>query len=135
MNWYLGPLLKYTEFSGRARRKEYWLFFVLNMLVVLGLSVIDVVAGLFSKRLGLGLFGGVYSLLVLLPSIALSVRRLHDTERSAWWLLLFAVPLLGPLVLIVFYCLEGTRGDNAYGADPKAMFPEAPGFPAPPPAV
>ncbi|OGR78340.1 MAG: hypothetical protein A2X32_02270 [Elusimicrobia bacterium GWC2_64_44] len=133
MDWYLAALKKYAEFSGRARRKEYWLFFLFNLLAVLGLSFVDVVSGLYSKALGAGLFGGAYSLLVLLPSIAVSVRRLHDTGRSAWWLLLALVPMLGPLALIVIYCLDGTPGENKYGADPKAAAPEAPAYPVPPP--
>jgi len=133
MDWYFAVLKNYAGFSGRARRKEYWLFFLFNLVVVLGLSFVDVISGLYSKELGAGLFGGAYSLLVLVPSVAVSVRRLHDTNRSAWWLLLAVVPLVGPLALIVIYCLDGTPGGNDYGPDPKAPAPEAPAYMAPPP--
>ncbi|MDD2805830.1 MAG: DUF805 domain-containing protein [Elusimicrobiales bacterium] len=133
MDWYLAALKNYVGFSGRARRKEYWLFFLFNLLAVFGLSFVDIVSGLYSKSLGAGLFGGAYSLLVLLPSIAVSVRRLHDTARSAWWLLLAIVPFIGPLALVVIYCLEGTPGENEYGGDPKAPAPEAPAYAVPPP--
>lgn len=145
MDWYFAVIKKYAVFSGRARRKEYWTFFFINMAAVLGLTVLDISAGLFSKELGLGLFGGVYTLLLLLPALGVCVRRLHDTARSGWWLLLAFVPLLG-LVLVYFYCLEGTRGVNEYGDDPKPpdlpyappkpenlAFPGAPQFPPPPP--
>lgn len=119
MEWATLPLKRYAEFTGRSRRKEYWMFF---LLVLVGALVLGVVEGL----LGLGgMIGGVYGpltalflLAILVPSIAVGVRRLHDTDRSGWWILLGFVPLVG-IVLIVFYVLEGTRGPNEYGPDPK----------------
>lgn len=136
MDWYWETLKKYAEFSGRACRAEYWSFFIINAVAMILLTVMDIAAGTYSKHWGVGLFGGVFSLLLLLPSVAVSVRRLHDTARSAWWLLIGFIPLLGPLTLVVFYLLAGTPGANEYGDDPLAV-PAAPEpvmpAPAPPP--
>lgn len=132
MHWYFDALRKYAAFTGRSRRAEYWVFFVINFVVYLAAAFLDVMAGTFSKEMGVGLASGVYALFVLLPSVSVSVRRLHDTNRSAWWLLLGFVPIIGPLVLFVIYCLEGTPGDNDYGGDPKAEAAEPPAQPEPP---
>lgn len=113
MDWYVGVLKKYVEFSGRARRKEYWMFFLVNFVIALALAVVDAV-------LGFGLLGGLYALAVLLPSLAVTVRRLHDTGRTGWWVLIGLVPLIGIIVILIFMVLEGQPGDNAYGPDPKA---------------
>jgi uncharacterized membrane protein YhaH (DUF805 family) len=85
--------------SGRARRKEYWFFVLFNIIISIVLAVIDGVTGSFSPEAGMGLLGGIYTLAVLIPGIAVSVRRLHDTERSGWWLLIALVPLIGAIVL------------------------------------
>jgi uncharacterized membrane protein YhaH (DUF805 family) len=119
MNWYLGVLKKYAEFNGRARRKEYWMFFLFNLLISIGLSIIDTMTGAVNQW-GLGLLSGLYGLAVLVPSIAVAVRRLHDTDRSGWWLLISLIPLIGVIVLLVFLLLDGTPGDNKYGPSPKA---------------
>jgi uncharacterized membrane protein YhaH (DUF805 family) len=68
---------------------------------------------------GMGVLRGVYSLAVLIPSLAVSVRRLHDTDRSGWWLLISLIPIIGAIVLIVFAAQEGTSGENRFGSDPK----------------
>lgn len=119
MNWYLEVLKKYAVFSGRARRKEYWFFILFNIIISIVLAVIDGVTGSFSAEEGMGLLGGIYSLAVLIPSIAVSVRRLHDTERSGWWLLIALVPLIGAIVLLVFMAQDSKPGQNQYGANPK----------------
>lgn len=119
MNWYLYVLKNYATFSGRARRKEYWMFFLSNVLISLGLGVLDVVAGTYSVEYETGLFSGLYSLLVLIPSIAVSVRRLHDTNRSGWWIVISLIPIIGVLVLFVFTCLDSQPGTNRFGANPK----------------
>lgn len=113
MDWYVGVLKKYVEFNGRARRKEYWMFFLINFVIALALGVVDAV-------LGFGLLGGLYALAVLLPSLAVTVRRLHDTGRTGWWILIGLIPLIGIIVILIFMVLEGQPGDNAYGPDPKA---------------
>jgi len=107
---------KYTAFSGRARRKEYWTFFLANFLIGF---ITGAVLGLLGLEEVSTAVWVIYSLLILLPSVALSFRRLHDTNRSAWWLLLALIPFIGAIVLIVFYALPGTKGSNKYGPDPK----------------
>jgi len=119
MNWYLEALKKYAVFSGRARRKEYWYFVLFNISVSIVLAVIDAVTGSFSPEAGMGLLGGIYTLAVLIPVIAVSIRRLHDTGRSGWWLLIVLVPLIGVIVLLVFTVQNSKPGQNQYGANPK----------------
>ncbi len=119
MNWYLDVLKKYAVFTGRARRKEYWMFFLFNIIVSVVLGIIDSLTGTTSLQYGVGLLGGLYSLAVIIPSIAVGVRRLHDTDRSGWWLLIGFIPLIGVIVLIVFFCLDSTPGDNRFGPNPK----------------
>ena len=101
MNWYLVAFKKYAVFSGRAHRAEYWMFFLLNFIFLLVLHMIEGI----SK--GPGVFSVLYSLGVLVPSIAVEVRRLHDTGRSGWWLLINLVPVIGSLVLLVCMQLSG----------------------------
>ena len=119
MNWYLEVLKKYAVFSGRARRKEFWFFVLFNIIISIVLAVIDGVTGSFSPEAGMGLLGGIYTLAVLIPGRAVSVRRLHDTERSGWWLLIALVPLIGAIVLLVFMVQDSKPGQNQYGANPK----------------
>ena len=119
MNWYLHVLKNYATFSGRARRKEYWMFFLFNVLISLGLGVLDVVAGTYSVEYETGFFSGLYSLLVLIPGMAVGVRRLHDTNRSGWWILISLIPIIGVLVLFVFTCLDSQPGTNRFGVNPK----------------
>lgn len=126
MDWYLAVLKKYVEFSGRARRKEYWMFYLFNFLITVGLVIVDGLAGLYSQEAGLGVLSGIYSLAVLLPSLGVLVRRLHDTNRSAWWLLIALIPFVGAIVLLVFTVLPGDVGSNRYGADPKSTIPPLP---------
>lgn len=121
VNWYIEVLKKYTVFSGRARRKEYWFFVLFNVLVSIALTFIDGVTGTLSAESGVGLLSGLYGLAVLVPSIAVGVRRLHDIGRSGWWLLIVLVPLLGVLVLLVFAVLDSQPGSNEYGPNPKEV--------------
>ncbi|RZM83409.1 DUF805 domain-containing protein [Pseudoalteromonas rubra] len=116
---YLSALKKYAVFNGRARRKEYWLFMFCNIIVTIVLGLVDMTLGLYSEESGFGLLSGLYALAVIIPSIALSIRRLHDTGRSGWWILISLVPVIGPLVLLVFYVMDSTPGDNDYGPNPK----------------
>ena len=117
MNWYLTVLKKYAEFSGRARRTEYWMFVLINVLICLALMGLYFVTEL-------GLFAvlySLYSLAILIPMLAVTVRRLHDTGRSGWWYFICFVPFVGGLILLVFTVLEGQSGPNEYGPDPKAI--------------
>jgi len=114
MNWYLAVLKNYAQFKGRARRKEYWMFILFSFLISLVLAIVEGVIGLPA------VLSGLYSLGVLVPSIAVLFRRLHDTGRSGWWALLLFVPLLGALAILFFTAQEGESSDNAYGPNPKA---------------
>ena len=112
-------LKKYAVFSGRARRKEYWLFYLLFLLVYIFFAIIDAASGTLDSATGIGALTGILFLAVLIPQLAVGVRRLHDTDRSGWWLLVGFIPLVGPIVLIVFFCLDGSAGDNRFGENPK----------------
>ena len=110
---------KYVKFSGRARRKEFWLF-NLTYLILLFLSFgIDGYLNSTDANSGYGFISGLFILILALPTIAVSIRRLHDTNRSGWWYLLTIIPL-GIIVLYVFYCFKGTKGPNKFGPDPLA---------------
>ena len=119
MNWYVDALKKYAVFSGRARRKEYWFFVLFNVMISIVLALIDGMTGTFDPEAGIGLLGMIYGLAVIIPSIAVLVRRLHDTDRSGWWILIAFIPLIGTIVLIVFMALDGNPDDNDYGENPK----------------
>ncbi|MBI1285553.1 MAG: DUF805 domain-containing protein [Thiobacillus sp.] len=119
MNWYLGVLQKYAVFSGRARRKEYWMFFLFNVIISIILAVVDRMTGMFSEASGVGVFESIYGLAILLPSLAVAVRRLHDTDRSGWWLLIGLIPVIGAIVLLVFLVQDSKPGHNQYGPNPK----------------
>jgi uncharacterized membrane protein YhaH (DUF805 family) len=115
----LEVLKQYAVFSGRARRKEYWYFALFNVITSMALAVLDGITGSFSTAAGMGLLGGLYTLGVLIPSTAVSVRRLHDTDRTGWWLLIALIPLIGVIVLLVFMVQDGKPGANQYGLNPK----------------
>jgi uncharacterized membrane protein YhaH (DUF805 family) len=122
MEWYLDVLKNhYADFDGRARRKEYWMFTLINVGVVIGLSIVAGILGAIWEPLGwLGYLAYLaYMLAVLVPGIAVSIRRLHETGKTGWLLLLGLIPLLN-LVLLYFMILEGDHGPNEYGPDPKA---------------
>jgi len=104
---------KYAVFSGRSRRKEYWLFFLL-------LTILNIVAMLIDRAMGIVTLQGIVVLGLLIPNIAVSVRRLHDRDKSGWWVLLIFIPLIGAIILIVWFCLRGTVGKNRFGDDPLA---------------
>lgn len=118
MNYYLSVLKNYAVFSGRARRSEYWFFALFNFVIAIVLGALD---GILNLNIGknTGVLGAIYSLAVFIPSIAVMVRRLHDTNRSGWWILIGLVPFLGALVLIVLAVLDSTPGANKYGPNPK----------------
>jgi len=113
MNWYLDVLKKYAVFDGRARRKEYWMFFLFNIIISIVLGVIEAMIGTF------GILGGLYMLAILVPAIGVTVRRLHDTDRSGWWILVGFVPVIGGIILLVLMVLDSKPGTNQYGPNPK----------------
>jgi len=114
MEWYLQVLKKYAVFSGRAHRTEYWMFVLINLIISFVLYLVEAFAG------GPGVLGGLYSLAVLIPSLAVAARRLHDTNRSGWWLLIGLIPVIGAIVLLVFMVQDSQPGENQYGPNPKA---------------
>jgi uncharacterized membrane protein YhaH (DUF805 family) len=109
----------YVAFSGRSSRGAYWWWVLVAIIVSIVLAIVDT-AILQTPPGAIGLTGGLFSLATLLPGIALSFRRLHDVDKSAWWLLLAFIPLVGAIVLIYFACQPGTRGDNKFGPDVEA---------------
>ena len=118
MNWYLEVLKKYAVFSGRARRKEYWYFVLFNVIIGFVLGLIEGALGLFPDS-PQSILSSLYSLAVLLPGIGVSIRRLHDTSRSGWWLLIALVPIIGAIVLLVFMVQDSATDENQYGPNPK----------------
>ena len=147
MNWYLLAFKKYATFSGRSRRQEYWMFFLFNIIISIVLAVLDQLLGLKLTSEGInntGVLGVIYSLATFVPGLSIAVRRLHDTNRSGWFLLMPIAPyilvILGlilrgfgsiliiigglavlglAILLIVWLATEGTSGENQYGSDPK----------------
>ena len=116
---------KYATFSGRARRKEYWLFYLAWFILAVIAFGIDMVIG--SPVIEIGVVGIINAALIC-PSLAVSVRRLHDTNRRGWWLLMYLIPFIGAIWLIVLFCFKGMEGENGFGPDPLA--PEKDGVPA-----
>jgi uncharacterized membrane protein YhaH (DUF805 family) len=112
-------LQKYVTFSGRARRSELWFFVLFTFIVSIVASIIDAIIGTRSSN-GTGLVQSLASLALLLPGLAVGARRLHDTSRSAWWLLIGLIPIVGAIVLIVFY-VQDSHGENQYGPSPKGL--------------
>ena len=119
MSWYITVLKKYAVFSGRARRKENWMFFLFNLIFAFVLGFIEGISGIFPDS-NSSVLANIYGLAVLIPGIAVAVRRLHDTNRSGWWLLIALVPLAGAIVLLVFMVQDSQPGENQYGTNPKA---------------
>lgn len=122
MNYYIDCLTKkYACFSGRARRQEFWLFFLFNLIASI---IINVIGGVLAGATGVDAFaflGAIYSLAVLIPGFAVFCRRMHDTGRSGWWWLIGFIPFVGFIVLLVFCCLDSQPGENQYGPNPKGL--------------
>jgi uncharacterized membrane protein YhaH (DUF805 family) len=121
VNWYLEVLKKYAVFDGRARRMEYWMFILINIIISVVLVIIDSLIGTIIRQGGFGLLQGLYNLAVLIPSIAVTVRRLHDIGRTGWWILIGLIPVIGGIVLLIFMLLDSEPGENQYGPNPKTQ--------------
>jgi len=120
MQWYLTCMKKYVTFEGRARRTEYWMFYLFNTIFLIAATILD---NLLKTNIGgtyYGVFYFVYALAVFLPSIAVVVRRLHDVDKAGTWFFIAFIPIIGGIWLLVLTCTEGIRGSNKYGEDPKA---------------
>ncbi|NPA68753.1 MAG: DUF805 domain-containing protein [Chlorobi bacterium] len=104
----------YFDFTGRARRQEFWMFILFSVIVSIVLSIID-------NILGIQILSTIYSFAVLLPSLSIGARRLHDVGKSGWWQLIALIPFIGIIVLIVFWVMDGTPGENKWGPNPKEV--------------
>jgi uncharacterized membrane protein YhaH (DUF805 family) len=131
MEWMIMPLKRYADFSGRSRRKEYWMFVLFQILLLVPLMLVffmttDWTAAdgdPFGSILGASLIV-LFALVFFIPGLAVQVRRFHDQDKSGWFILLGFIPYLGGLILLVFMCIEGTRGPNRFGPDPKDPYAE-----------
>jgi uncharacterized membrane protein YhaH (DUF805 family) len=121
MNWYLQVLRKYAEFNGRARRKEYWMYVLFNIIFLIVAAIIDNLTGTTIGELPYGLFYFGYTLAVLIPGLAVGVRRLHDIGKSGWFMFLALIPIVGAIWLLVLFCKDGVTGANEYGPNPKEI--------------
>lgn len=118
MSWYIGVLKKYAVFSGRARRKEYWMFYLFNFIFLIAASALDtLIFGI--AFIGFGPLYVVYALAVLVPGLAVAIRRLHDVGKSGWYYFVILIPLAGPIWLLVLLCTDSQPGANKYGPNPK----------------
>jgi uncharacterized membrane protein YhaH (DUF805 family) len=131
MEYMIMPLKRYADFSGRSRRKEYWMFVLFQMLLLVPLILIAALLGGTSDdpanpfgSVAMLIVVAVYFLVFLIPGIAVQVRRFHDQDKSGWFILLGFIPYVGGIILFVFMCLEGTRGPNRFGPDPKDPYSE-----------
>ena len=125
MEWYLKVMRdNYANFSGRARRKEYWMFVLVQSIIMIGLMILDSVLGLDFELQGISLgYGYLYLIGIIvhfIPSLAVLVRRLHDVGKSGWFYFIFLIPIIGIIWLLILYCTEGQKEDNKWGPDPKA---------------
>lgn len=118
MNWYLAVLKNYVGFGGRARRKEYWMFALFNVIFAAVLFAIDLAIGSNIPYI-------LYALAVFIPGLAVAFRRLHDTGRSAWWFFIAVIPLVGAITLLVFLASDSAAGENKYGPNPKLVDAQA----------
>lgn len=112
MEWYIKVLKNYANFSGRARRKEYWMFFLCNSIIQVLLVMIDL-------KTGTGMLFGLYAVAVIMPGFSVGVRRLHDIGKSGWWMFITFVPIIGGILLLVYLCKDSQQEENSYGPNPK----------------
>lgn len=113
MNYFIQALKQFADFKGRARRKEYWMFYLFYIVIYIILSMVDMALGTF-------ILTSVFAIALLIPSISIAARRLHDTGRTGWWQLILFVPLIGFIVMLIFL-VQDSHDDNQYGPNPKAV--------------
>lgn len=118
MNYFIKALKQYSDFNGRARRKEYWTFVLFNLIFALIAMGLDYVTGMASE-IGFGPIYGLCILAFLLPGLAVLIRRLHDVGKSGWWIFISLIPIIGGIWLLIFLFSDGVRGPNEYGPNPK----------------
>lgn len=120
MNYFLQALRNYAVFSGRARRKEFWMFALFQFLLNIVTAILDNVLGTTILDGSSGYLSLMTTFALIIPNLSVSVRRLHDVNKSGWFLLIAIIPIVGVIWLLILDCTEGTRGENNYGSDPKA---------------
>ncbi len=125
MQWFMAVLRKYAVFDGRASRSEYWYFVLFYLIIAIVLGFIDRMMGTFNSAYGVGLLSGIFELGVLLPAIGVGIRRMHDTGRSGWWILINLLPLVGWIWWIILAAQDSQPGDNRFGPNPKGVAPAA----------
>ncbi len=119
MNWYLAVLKNYVVFSGRARRKEYWMFTLFHIIFAIVAVALDNIIGTTAPGIPYGVFYGIYILALFLPSLAVTVRRLHDVGKSGWMIFIPLIPIIGSIWLLVLLATDSNPGENQYGPNPK----------------
>lgn len=135
MKWYIAVLKKYVVFEGRASRSEYWFFVLFNIIVSSVLLAIDVAIGMGTAETSVsadagasfsvngGILSLVYALAVILPGLGVTIRRLHDTDHSGWWVFINFIPIVGPIIFLVFLVKDSNEGNNRFGSNPKGLEP------------
>ncbi|MDD2491965.1 MAG: DUF805 domain-containing protein [Bacteroidales bacterium] len=130
MNWYLKVLRQYADFNGRSRRTEFWMFVIINIIIAAIAAFVDRLFGItfncggdfaYAPQDMFGPIHGLYMLIMLIPTLAVTVRRLHDTSRSGWMILVALIPVVGGIWLLILMLIEGTPGENKYGFNPKEL--------------
>jgi uncharacterized membrane protein YhaH (DUF805 family) len=119
MNWWLIAMKKYVDFSGRARRTEYWMFILFNLIFAVVALALDGILGMANEGSGFGLFYGLFSLAIIVPTWSVTVRRLHDVGKSGWWIFISLIPIIGGIWLFILTVSDSQPGDNQYGPHPK----------------
>ena len=121
MKWYLKVLKQYADFNGRARRKEYWMFFLFNMIFGMIAMILDNIFGIAFGGIGYGPLYGLYTLAVFIPGLAVAIRRLHDVGKSGWMILINLIPIVGVIWFFVLLVTDSNPGENQYGQNPKEI--------------
>lgn len=121
MNWFLKVLKQYADFSGRARRKEYWMFVLFNVIFGIVAMILDNILGIAMEGIGYGPIYGLYLLALIIPGLAVAVRRLHDIGKSGWMFLIILIPFVGAVWLLVLFCTDSQEGENKWGQNPKEI--------------
>jgi uncharacterized membrane protein YhaH (DUF805 family) len=119
MNWYLKVWQQFSDFNSRARRREYWIFALFQIMAIIAAIILDNLLGISIDDSGMGPIYLIYILMSIVPNLAVSVRRLHDIGKSGWMILVGIIPIAGSIWLIVLFALEGDSGRNRFGPDPK----------------
>jgi uncharacterized membrane protein YhaH (DUF805 family) len=122
MKWFLKAFKQYADFKGRARRTEYWMFALFALIFLFAGAILDNLLGLtMSPEMPYGVFYSLIALALLVPSLAVAVRRLHDVGKSGWWYFIGFIPLVGAILLLVWFCTDSQSGENKWGANPKEI--------------